>query len=45
MIKRKLAILNYTLKIRKELGNLDSELLKITYEEAKKEIDRRNKRK
>lgn len=43
--KRKVSQLWYRLKIRKELGNLDKELLVVTYEEAKKEIERRNREK
>jgi len=45
VIKRKANQLWYRLKVRKELGNLDKELLMITYEEAKKEVERRNKQK
>ena len=45
MLKRKLNEMHYRLKVRKELGNLDAELLAITYDECKKEIDRRNKKK
>lgn len=43
--KRKVSQLWYRLKVRKELGNLDKELLMVTYDETKKEIERRNKQK
>ena len=41
--KKKLGHLWYRIKVRKEIGNLEDELLKITYEEVQKEINRRNK--
>lgn len=39
--KRKVSQLWYRLKIRKEVGNLDDDLVKITYEEVWKELNRR----
>lgn len=41
IIKRKINALWYRMKLRKELGNLDDELLRITYEESQKELNRR----
>lgn len=43
VVKRKVNQLWYRMKLRKELGNLDNELLNITYEEIQRERIRRNK--
>lgn len=45
MSKLKLNQLMYRMRVRKNLGNLDIELLKITKEECDREIERRNKKK
>lgn len=44
-LKRKMQLTNYRLKLRNELQKSEIELVKITKEEAIKEIERRNKRK
>lgn len=43
VVKRKVNQLWYRMKLRKELGNLDDELIHITYEESQKELNRRKK--
>lgn len=44
-IKKLISETAYRLKFRKEIQNSTDELLRITYDEVKKEIERRNKRK
>lgn len=44
-IKRKINELAFRLKLRKSLGQETIELVRITYEEACRELDRRNKKK
>lgn len=44
-LKRKMQLTNYRLKIRNELQKSEIEIVRITKEEAIKEIERRNKKK
>ena len=44
-LKKQIEITKYRMKLRKALSNETDECLKITLEEVKKEIERRNKRK
>lgn len=43
-IKRKMQLVNYRMKIRNELQKSEIELVKITLEESRREIERRNKK-